>query len=230
MFYTPNYDQGRSGQRPVAIVLHTMVGTLAGCDNYFASKGSAVSAHYGIGLDGTIHQYVREEDTAWANGLKWTGSSWQTPGGVDVVPTALVVKNRPGVNPNLYTISIEHEGNPDTPVTKAMWDASVKLARDICERWNITKDRLHIIGHYQINPVDRPDCPGPRFDIGKYVAAVQAAASIDWLGDFRFCAGEGNDPAGGATAVKAEIQYQPGTKADMLYFAGKSFKEVYPPR
>lgn len=147
---SPNFTPGRRGQRPVVIVCHIMAGTLAGTDSWFSNPASKVSAHFGVGQDGTIHQYVREEDAAWANG-KVQGVPW--PAWAD----------RPRVNPNLRSLSIEHEGHPEEGLTEAQHQASLALIRYLCDRWAIPADRDHLLGHYQLDAVDRPNCPGPHF-------------------------------------------------------------------
>ena len=65
---SPNFTQGRRTYRPEAIVIHVMDGTLKGTDGWFSSPLSQVSAHYGIGRNGEVHQYVEEIDTAWHAG------------------------------------------------------------------------------------------------------------------------------------------------------------------
>lgn len=121
-FGFPNWGTlGRSGQPVRAFVRHRIVGSLASADAVFDPVSpNLASTHFGIGhINGQleIHQYVDLSDAAWGNG--------------DVRdPTALVVLQNPGVNPNLYTISIEHEDGgsagrgvvqPDT------WNASIEL-------------------------------------------------------------------------------------------------------
>lgn len=140
---SPNFWSGRKGYRPEAIVIHIMDGTLTGTDSWFASTSSQVSAHYGIGKGGEVHQYVQEGDAAWHAGR------------VDKPSWALI---KPDVNPNLYTIGLEHEGKPADEWTDAMKQASAALIRDICQRWQIPIDRSHIIGHYQIFS-QKPNCP-----------------------------------------------------------------------
>ena len=49
------------------ITLHIMIGYLAGTDSTFANSASQASAHYGIGADGTIHQYVSERDGSYSD-------------------------------------------------------------------------------------------------------------------------------------------------------------------
>ncbi|MBR6051144.1 MAG: N-acetylmuramoyl-L-alanine amidase [Clostridia bacterium] len=65
-----NYTKGREGQRIEKVTLHHMAGVLTArrCGDIFAVPGREGSAHYGIGYEGEIAQYVSESDTAWADG------------------------------------------------------------------------------------------------------------------------------------------------------------------
>lgn len=139
-----NFWQGRKGYRPEAIVVHIMDGTLSGTDSWFANQSSQVSSHYGIGKSGEVHQYVKEEDTAWHAG-RIDSPNWS------------LIKSF-SVNPNLYTIGIEHEGKADDMWSEAMKKSSATLIAEICERWQIPVDRDHVIGHYQIFS-KKPNCP-----------------------------------------------------------------------
>lgn len=141
---SPNFEKGRKNNTVIGVVIHIMDGSLSGTDSWFSTSVSQVSTHYGIGVGGEIHQYVNEIDTAWGNGIV-NNPSWK-----------LIKK---GVNPNLYTISIEHEGRPDSVWTDAMKKQSALLITDICKRWNIPIDREHIIGHYEIDLLRKPNCP-----------------------------------------------------------------------
>ncbi|MFA5030192.1 MAG: peptidoglycan recognition family protein [Patescibacteria group bacterium] len=141
---SPNFWQGRKGCKPEAIVIHIMDGTLPGTDSWFNNLASQVSAHYGIGKNGEVHQYVKEEDTGWHAG-RIDNPSWP------------LIKAS-SVNPNLYTIGIEHEGKAEDIWTDAMKQASAALIAEICGRWQIPIDRNHIIGHYQIFS-KKPNCP-----------------------------------------------------------------------
>src|SRR6185437_10548693 len=96
-----NFRAGRpSGLRPAAIVIHIMEGSIGSADDWFQNPASSVSAHYGVAKSGEVHQYVDEHDTAFHAGTvvspTWTGI-------------------RPGVNPNYYTVGIEHEGKAEDP-------------------------------------------------------------------------------------------------------------------
>lgn len=138
-----NFWVGRKGYRPEAIVIHIMDGTLSGTDSWFANPTSQVSAHYGIGKNGEVHQYVQENDAAWHAGR------------VDTPVWKLI---RPNVNPNLYTIGIEHEGKPNDVWTETMKQSSATLIREICQRWQIPIDRDHVVGHFEIF-AKKPNCP-----------------------------------------------------------------------
>jgi N-acetyl-anhydromuramyl-L-alanine amidase AmpD len=182
---SPNFELYRRGYKPLAIVNHIMCGTLEGTDSWFKNPASQVSAHFGVGKNGEIHQYVNELSTAWANGRKSTpDESW--------------LANFPaGVNPNLWTISIEHEGYPEDGLTEAQTKATIELHKYLVEKWNIPIDPIHITGHFRIDSVSRKDCPGPKFpwdrlfkelkggyqmkpeDANKIIEFLQAAYGID---------------------------------------------------
>lgn len=79
-----NYNSG--GNSPRLLIVHIMQGTLAGTDSWFRNPSAQVSAHFGVGKDGTIYQWVNTKDTAWhaadANnhsiGVECEGYSGQT--------------------------------------------------------------------------------------------------------------------------------------------------------
>jgi len=152
---SPNFSVGRDGLKPEAIVVHIMEGTLAGTDAWFKNTASSVSAHYGIGKNGEIHQYVNETDAAWHAGRKSANAPFH------------LVQERPRVNPNKYTIGIEHEGRADDAWTAAMYEASAALIKDICHRWGIPVDKKFIVGHRDIYTVKT--CPGNQVNINKLI-------------------------------------------------------------
>lgn len=155
-----NFTRGRAGHRPEAIVIHIMDGSLIGTDSWFNDPSSRVAAHYGVGKTGIVHQYVKETDSAFHAGT--------------IVDSTWPLLKR-GVNPNFYTIGIEHEGfgGRGTPWPGAMMEASLALVRDIASRWEIPIDPDHIIPHRAIRAT-KPHCPG--IDIADYVARLGAAA------------------------------------------------------
>ena len=135
---SPNHYNGRNGYAVTHITLHIMVGHLAGTDSVFLNPGSQASAHYGIGADGTIHQYVSENDGSYSDANFASNNS---------------------------TISIEHEGGmAGVPCTQACVDASARLCADIARRhgWTHLKhDGLNgnIWLHREIPGTDHYGCP-----------------------------------------------------------------------
>lgn len=145
---SPNFAVGRQGFKPEIIVIHIMDGSLVGTDSWFANPASQVSSHYGIGFKGEVHQYVAEENVAWTQGLK-----------VPPVNPPKFVFYKPGYNPNLYCLSIENEGSNLATAPEAQIAAIVELIHMMAAKWNIPIDRDHIIGHYEVDPIRKPNCP-----------------------------------------------------------------------
>src|SRR5688500_5505678 len=100
------------------IVNHRIVGSLASARGAFgAAPGTSrnASSHFGIGhINGQliIDQYVDLRNMAWTNG------DVREPSWSRIIP---------GVNPNLYTVTIEHEDGGEANggfVTEDIWQAS----------------------------------------------------------------------------------------------------------
>ncbi|GIP38623.1 hypothetical protein J31TS4_19030 [Paenibacillus sp. J31TS4] len=165
-------SSSRGGMVPCAIVDHISAGSMGSMDNWFTDPSNTVSsAHFGVSKTGAIHQYVPIDRMAWANGL----TAAQIPNA-----PAQIVRDM-GVNPNLYSVSIEHEGT-DGALTEAQFTASVQLhayIRDfILDKWGrrFPLDKYHVIGHCHINPVGKPNCPGPKFPWDRL---YQALSEVD---------------------------------------------------
>jgi N-acetylmuramoyl-L-alanine amidase len=156
---TPNQRHGREGRRPRGIVLHTTAGSFDSAVNWFSRPESGVSAHYLVGLDGRVAQFVEEEDTARHAGRVSN-------------PTASLYD---GTDPNLYTVGIEFEdgGEPErVRRPDAQYDTGAALIAAIAGRWRIPLDRKHVVGHRELT--DRKTCPG-NLDLD---ALVERAASL----------------------------------------------------
>jgi len=158
-----NFSVGRD-MSPDIIVIHIMAGTAAGTEAWFDNPEAQVSSHYGITKTGEIHQYVKETDTAYHTGIHGTDFARAT---------AQVVKDRPNVNPNQYSIGIEHEGQAGDVWPDAMLRASRALVKQCAATWNIPLDRYHVVGHHEI--YFGHTCPGPSVIMDAYVAALQAS-------------------------------------------------------
>lgn len=174
---SPNYWPSRMGYRPKWVILHSSAG--GGSVAWLRNPDSGVSSHYDITQDGGIHQLVSEDAAAWGNGIPEAGADpWF----------------RTGVNPNLETISIEHEKPDETngiPLTAAQAIASFQLIARICQRWNIPMRQADanggITGHFSIDPVDRAHCPGtyPWAGLWAYLKQVNQPAPTTNNGDLK---------------------------------------------
>ena len=159
-----NYSKGRAYPEITHVAIHIAEGTLGGSIAWFQDPAAQVSAHYIIGKDGSIHQCVAESNTAWAVGLP-APCKWADP---------TRDPHRVGVNPNSYSISIEHEGKIEDapPWPAAQIAASAELVRDICTRHAIPIDRMHVVRHSEIG--GHPQCPGANAPIDQIVALAAA--------------------------------------------------------
>ncbi len=159
-FGYPQGVHGRGGEKIVAIVDHIMGGALAACDAWFQNPASQVSAHYGIGKDGSIHQYVADADAAWGAGI------------LNHPDTSLPWLSSSGGVVNRAVISIEHEGQPGDVFPPAQLAATIALHKALVARYGITVDRQHIVGHYRLDSVNRAHCPGDAFPWDALFAAL----------------------------------------------------------
>jgi peptidoglycan hydrolase-like protein with peptidoglycan-binding domain len=153
-----NFRIGRAGFHPEAIVIHRTGGTLAEIDARFHLANSFSSAHYAVGKNGDVQQYVEEQDTAFHAGI---------------VVNATWTLIKPGKNPNLYTIAIEEEGSAGEDLTDAQYEVTAALLAEIRQRWNITANSQHVVLHSEIR-TDR-DCPGDGFDRSSLLNRLPAA-------------------------------------------------------
>ncbi|RKD24564.1 hypothetical protein BEP19_09295 [Ammoniphilus oxalaticus] len=150
---------------PPLIVLHTMAGFMAGTLAHFQNPTTQVSSHYGVGRNGEIHQYVKETDGAWTNGRV-------------LKPTAPLILQRRG-NPNRYTITIEFEGKDrGGTLDEAQYQAGLWLIKQIAARWQVPLTRDYIIGHNEIDSVNKVYCPGPLFPWTLLMKDLQTEKSL----------------------------------------------------
>lgn len=116
---TPNpnvYTPGRT--KPISrITFHHIVGDAPAAISTFNAGQRGDSSSYIIGSDGTIYQYVPENDTPW------TDANWDS---------------------NQRTISIEHAGgHPSVPYTDAMYEASAQLVAYLIDKYGISDFKRH---------------------------------------------------------------------------------------
>lgn len=142
---------GRGDEKVCAVCLHVAEGQRGSVFSWFSNSSSDASAHYLVNNDGTVWQFVSEEDTAWANGQVQRPDrsiGWLA----DCVDR--------GQNPNRLTIAIETERRWWEPLTVPQYQTLVALVRDILARHGLTASRETVIPHAAIDSVSRARCPG----------------------------------------------------------------------
>ena len=152
----------------MAIVDHVAQGTKAGLDATFGNPNSQVSAHFGVMRDGSIHQYVEEEDSAWGAGIL------NQPD--DTLPWLPQAGPAQGQRVNQWVISIEHEGYSGEPLTPEQFRATVMLHHVLIDKWAIPLDQDHIVGHYRLDSINRRACPGAAFPWGELFQQLAVGA------------------------------------------------------
>ena len=207
---TFGYPGGATRQnQPMFFVDHIMAGWKSTMDRPGWQESAGISAHFGIGTDGSISQYVNIFDASYANGL--TGTIGYSNLGRDQFDRSnrhlAAVENTPGavwrflhlnripywnlIDPaaglslfNARSITIEHEGlKPAEPWTDAMVEADIvvkfwclqELVREGYPAIAIDGDA--IVGHHQIDPVNRPNCPGAGRPTATILSRLEALAS-----------------------------------------------------
>jgi N-acetyl-anhydromuramyl-L-alanine amidase AmpD len=143
-----NFSYGRT-DRIKAVVIHIAEGTLEGMHSWFNNRTSQVSAHYGLGKDGRVWQFVEEFNTAWH-------------AGAPARPMPDYVKYHGLAYPNAFTIGIENEGFTGEKFTPIMIANLQELLYQISKRYNLG---LYVYGknileHATINTMSRAGCPG----------------------------------------------------------------------
>ncbi|CAM5255087.1 N-acetylmuramoyl-L-alanine amidase [Streptomyces aurantiogriseus] len=131
------------------IVIHVTQTTYSKALSIFQNPKKKVSAHYVVrSADGHVAQCVRETDVAWHAG------NWDY---------------------NTRSIGIEHEGWVDRPAyfTDALYEESARLTAAVCDRYDIPRNRAHVIGHHEVPGTDHTD-PGPNWDWTRYMRLVNS--------------------------------------------------------
>lgn len=180
-YSSPNCES-RRGCVPDIIVNHiTAASTASSSINWFLNADSEASSNYIVDKDGTVYEMVPIEQAAWANGTTSNGDNRDYR-----KATNTIVKSR-SHNANLYTVSIEHVNEGGGALTDAQLAATIELHKYIRSEVQgiygrtISADREHIIGHCEITPITRPNCPGKNFPWDKLMqgltSTVPAAAT-----------------------------------------------------
>lgn len=180
MSKSPNHFNGREGWKADMIVMHITDGNYDGAISWLTNPVSRVSSHYIVAKDGRKEQLVDFQDASWSNGTSTDPNSNVYYG----KSLNNIVRERK-TNANFYTYTIEHEGflNEEGKLTEAQYQSSLSVVKDIItdmkNRYGITfvPDREHLIGHSDVNPEARPNCPGKLFPYDRFLNDIKV-----WMG------------------------------------------------
>lgn len=178
---TPNKSKGRNGWKPDMIVSHITEGSFNGAVSWLCNPDSGASSHFVVAKDGRITQLVELEDTSWCNG---TSTDLVKKPNLHYSKSTLAKVRDRKTNANYYTVSIEHEGfstEGKGRLEPKQLEATIWLHKHIRAEVNriygveIPLDRNHIVGHYQINPITKPFCPGANFQFEEVIKQLKGA-------------------------------------------------------
>ena len=138
---SPAFTTGRAGTAIDRIVIHiTDAPTTSSTVNTFSNAGAQASAHYLVGQDGEIVQFVSEADTAWHA----RGANRRSVGIEHVAIKA------GGADYPLRDGSMQHFDA--LPPTDTQYCESAALVSYLCQKYGLTADRNTIIGHNEADP------------------------------------------------------------------------------
>jgi N-acetylmuramoyl-L-alanine amidase len=140
---SPNWNER---QLPVSMVVLHYTGMQTGAEalERLCDPEAAVSAHYCIEEDGTVHRLVREDRRAWHAGKSY----WR---GITDINSASV---------GIELVNPGHEFGY-RPFPEAQMEALLPLLSEIVQRWDVS--RANVVGHSDIAPTRKED-PGELFD------------------------------------------------------------------
>lgn len=205
----------RNGYRPVIIVNHITEGNFSGAKGWLKNPQAEVSSHYITGRDGQVVQLVDLKDASWCNGTTTNPNDNRYWG---KAKNPLVLKHKS--NANYYTVTIEHEGWSATTkgaLTEAQYKTTLELHKHIINEvhriWGhyipITRD--NISGHFEINPITKPNCPGKQFPFDRLIKDLKA---------WNYGKGEVKEPRLSTEDFIKEI------KDDVIHYAKNIFPSV----
>lgn len=159
-YSSPHLFRNRKGHVPDMIVLHNTGGRkISSAHHWFLNPMSGVSAHFLVGLDGEIRQYVDLKDGAFCNGTSQNPLKSSYYG---KAKSPLVASR--SHNCNYYSVSVECVGNCGDSLTPSQLRAVSELIGYINGELKrlygseIPLDGEHVVRHCDVNPVSKASC------------------------------------------------------------------------
>lgn len=189
---SPNRNGYDGPRRVEAVVWHISERDEAGGLSWLRSPKSQVSCNDVIGRSGTVYELVPTGEDAWCNGdLKAADTTNAT--------IARWLAEEPPPNPNQRTHSIEFIGRSSWgrggSLAPAQRAAGVQRTAYILQLHGLPPTRETILGHRQINGIDKRGCPG--FSDAEWAEMIGDVARL-------LEAGSAAGGAGSAVGVRAD--------------------------
>ncbi len=152
-YFSPNFGypkgkKGRNGHKVIGIGIHISGGEWTSNYNWIMNPKANASYNTIIDRAGKIIQLVPESDAAYSHG-KIVKPSWPLL--------------KPGVNPNLYTLSASRVGSNQNLWEPAQMDSMVKYILYVADKYGFEPKWPYVFGHCHIDSVGRWYCPGKPF-------------------------------------------------------------------
>lgn len=156
---SPYFDEGRSGKTIDRIIIHITDGrTVQSTVNHFLNNPKKVSAHYLIGQNGEVVQFVSEADTA-RHCAGWNQRS------IGIEHVAVKVGGADYLNGHVDAL----------PPTELQYETSAALVASLCDKYQLPINRTTIIGHREANTsTGHKDCPDGNWDWDYYMRLVSS--------------------------------------------------------
>lgn len=135
-----------------------------------------VSINYIIARNGDIQCWIPEQRAAWHAGKgtwkdeeKYTNLMNKYSIGIELV----AIGSKKDMSPYLSGSNYNSISKSLIGFTNEQYASLISLLNDICGRWNIPKDRDHIIGHEEYSSSRKTD-PGELFNWDKVISGINS--------------------------------------------------------
>lgn len=150
--WKPSPHFSRRNKHPTMVVIHGDAGeTDAGTVSWIQDPASNVSYHYLVGRDGTVYQFVREQDKAWHAGVsKWHG-------------------REVGSSVNAISVGVCFANDGEEDYREVQYLTGAELVANIISDWGINAN--DVVGHYEVSPGRKTD-PWEHFDWRRFMSEI----------------------------------------------------------
>lgn len=150
-----NYWPDRHGNSVRLVVWHISQGTAESAINWLCDPASDASSNDVIDRLGTCHNLVAGKDGPWTNGPK-CNPNMRNP--------LIKAATEMGVNLNDWSYTIECAGYSSEfkggSLTPGQIATLILRTAQACYYYRLSADRVHIVGHSEIDDCERHYCPG----------------------------------------------------------------------